>query len=82
MFDYHLVVEWTGDECTAFLDERDSPFRGYGSTPTQAIASLLQVVLDWPKGGAERWLGTPSGTKLARMFVPGFEPTKSSGGEA
>lgn len=79
-YKYALIVE--GDEAhgyTAALDEIASPLRGYGRSPLEAVHSLCDVLQEWPISGADRWLTTEDGVRMARQFVPGFEPGKSGG---
>ena len=76
---YMLVVDGSVSAgYTAYLDSVDGPLRGWGESPLQAIRALCETLREWPVSGSVRWLGTPDGVKLAREFVPGFEP--SSGG--
>ena len=80
---YEIVVD--GDDVngyTAYLDEpgtsprSDCPLTGFGESPLQAVRALCETIKQWPISGAQSWLDTPSGVKLAREFVPGFEPRK------
>jgi hypothetical protein len=81
-YDYHLIVDDNGDgTCTASIDGRDGPLRATGANPIAALRELVKVLADWQEGGSERWLNTPDGVKLARQFVPDFEPRKG-GAEA
>lgn len=87
-YEYRLVVECSDAEgCVARInglegDDAESPLRGYGETPILALRALVETLADWPAGGADRWLNTPRGTQLARMFVPGFEPKRRQDGAA
>lgn len=76
---YELVVECEGDQCTAMIDGPGSPLRGHGSTPIEALTQLVATLIEWPKGGGERWLNTPAGTQLAKMFCPTFKPGPVAG---
>lgn len=74
---YEITVESGDDEsCTARLGGIDSPLRGWGSTPLEAVRSLCEAIREWPISGADRWLKTPDGIALARRFVPGYGPGK------
>lgn len=77
-FEYTLHVEWGDFGCTAWIGEPDepadaSPLKAVGPTPILAMAALADVLKEWPETGADRWLSTPAGQTLARMFVPGFK---------
>ena len=75
--EYVVIVDVADDDtATAYLEDRDSPMRGYGETPLQAVRALCESIREWPRGGSERWLRTPDGIKLARQFCPTFEPGK------
>jgi hypothetical protein len=77
---YELIVEETELGCEARLDEDPAtPIRGYGDTPLEAVRSLCEVIREWPISGADRWLATSAGVRLARQFVPGFEPGGKGG---
>lgn len=79
-YTYAVTVEESADgSCVAYLDDPSSPLRGYGESPLQAVRALCETIREWPIRGAERWLSTPNGVKLARQFVPGFEPRKPGG---
>lgn len=77
-YSYHLLVVDDGESCTATIDGVDSPLRGYGKTPVEALTQLVECLKEWPITGADRWLATPDGTALARSFCPTFEPGKAS----
>lgn len=79
-FEYSVIVD--GDEADGYvarIDEHDTPLRGHGTSPIAALRELVRTLADWQEGGAERWLSTPGGTRMARLFCPTFEP---SGGGA
>ena len=76
---YELLVVDRDDGCTAYLGGEDSPLRGYGSGPLEAVRALCETIREWPISGAEAWLSTPPGIALARVFVPDFKP---GGGKA
>lgn len=83
-YKYALVVDWDDDGCVARIEDdegtnSDTPLRGYGDSPVAALRELVRTLADWQQGGSERWLDTPAGTKLARQFVPDFEPRRTGG---
>jgi hypothetical protein len=67
-FVYELKVVWGVDGCQATIDGDDSPIRGYGATPIEALQQLVACLNEWPVSGADRWLKTDAGRHLARMF--------------
>lgn len=73
-YEYSITVEDDGDGCTAYVDDSDGPLRAHGADPIAALRELVKVLADWQEGGSRRWLDTPAGVKLARQFVPDFEP--------
>lgn len=79
-YTYAITVEQGDDgSCLAYLDDPSSPLRGFGESPLQAVRALCESIREWPIRGAARWLSTPEGVKLARQFVPGFDPGKPGG---
>lgn len=77
-YTYELTVE--GDDergYVARLDSVDSPLRGEGTTPLEAVRALCETVREWPITGADRWLRTNDGRALMREFVEDpFEPNR------
>ena len=75
--EYTVIVDVDDDgTATAYLDDRESPMRGYGESALQAVRALCESIREWPRGGSERWLKTPDGVKLARQFCPTWESGK------
>ena len=68
-----IVIERDDGTADAFLSYEGSPLRGHGETPLQAVRALCETIREWPISGADRWLGTPDGERLARQFVPDFK---------
>lgn len=77
-YEYTLTVTDDGETCTSSIDGVNSPLRGHGKTPVEALAQLTACLVEWPISGADQWLATPDGTALARSFCPTFEPGKAS----
>lgn len=76
-FEYTILVDYNDDgTATAYLDDRESPMRGHGESPLQAVRVLCEAIREWPISGAERWLSTPDGEKLARQFCPTWKSGK------
>lgn len=76
-YEYMIVVDDNDDGTyIAYLDDRESPMRGWGESPLQAVRALCEAIREWPISGAERWLSTPEGTKLAREFCPTWNTGK------
>ena len=82
-YHYQVTVDDNKDGTfTAYVDDdRDGPLRATGDSPIAALREFVKVLVDWQEGGSERWLNTSAGVKLARQFVPDFEPRKG-GAEA
>jgi hypothetical protein len=66
------VVELDG-RCVARLGADagavDSPLRGEGETPLEAVRALCATLTEWPITGARQWLATPDGRALVARFV-------------
>lgn len=76
-YTYEMTVDEQPDgSYVAYLGDWPTPLHGAGSTALQAIDSLVETIREWPITGANRWLSTTDGTKLARTFVPSFDPGK------
>ena len=80
-YEYTLKVEGSDEEgYMAYLDNLPTPLSGFSAeSPLQAIRMLCEVLVEWKEGGSLRWLNSLPGTKLARQFVPDFEPGNEGG---
>lgn len=77
-YEYALIVEEVDGGWQASIN--GAPLTGFSrDSPLGAVRQLCEVLAEWPRGGAERWLATPAGIALARTFVPGFTPPKAGG---
>jgi hypothetical protein len=61
------VVDNLDGSYTATFDGIDC--QATAATPLLAVAGINEQIAAWANGGAERWMGTAAGKRLAAMFV-------------
>lgn len=64
------IVDYPGEEITS---DMRTPIRGWGKTPKAALAQLHECLLEWPRGGASRWLDSAESKGLRYMFCPTYK---------
>ena len=64
-YEYALIVDGSDEDgYTAALYELDSPLRGFGESPLQAIRQLCETIKEWPISSADRWLASEQSDAL------------------